>query len=75
MQVTFTEKKAVDYFKELTAANDYYYSGEFLLDVKKCQFLPSSKLDKTDAYVKIELNGESKKTKVISDNANPHFNE
>ena len=75
MEVSFIEKKTVEYFREVSANNDEYYSGEFLLNVKKCQFLPSSKLDKTDAYVKFQFNGETKKTKEIKDNANPVFDQ
>ena len=45
------------------------------MKIKKANNLPSSVLDKTDSYVKISINDESKKTKVIDDNINPEFNE
>ena len=45
------------------------------MKIKNANYLPSSVLDKTDAYIKVSINDESKKTKVIDDNTNPEFNE
>lgn len=55
--------------------NGKVISGELRVKLVQANKLPSEFFDKTDAYVKIQLNDEKQVSKVVNDTANPIFNE
>lgn len=55
--------------------NGKIVSGELRVKLVQAEKLPSELFDKTDAYVKIQLNDEKQISKVVNDTADPVFNE
>lgn len=55
--------------------NGKVISGELRVKLVQANKLPSEFFDKTDAYVKIQLNDEKQVSKVVNDTVNPIFNE
>lgn len=50
------------------------HSGIVTVIVVRAEDLPTSRLDKTDGYIKVTLNNNTQQTETINDTTSPQFN-